>query len=243
VQKPVSPALVAQLLRRVPDDPSWIEARGLLLSGRGHVLALPDDAAIVWSAEDRIAVLVGLCRPLALAEAMTRISACHTLIVQAVQQNLLRAAMPGWTCEPATIHTLPATAALRSAPMAGETRLLGAADANALSLVPASLEQELRHALRRSPIAVTMADGQPVSFAYAFQTTERWFDISIDTLEPYRRQGLAQAAVGRLIREMATRGLSPVWGAVESNVPSARLAARLGFRPVGRIAVATRPGP
>jgi predicted GNAT family acetyltransferase len=74
-----------------------------------------------------------------------------------------------------------------------------------------------------------LADGRPVSFCYAADETEGLWDISIDTLEPYRRQGYAARCVSYMIYEIRRRGKEPVWAAEETNLPSMRLAAKLGF--------------
>ena len=61
------------------------------------------------------------------------------------------------------------------------------------------------------------------------------WDISIDTLEGYRRQGHAARCVSYLVAEMRRRGKEPVWAAEETNPPSLRLAAKLGFVPVDEL--------
>jgi predicted GNAT family acetyltransferase len=58
------------------------------------------------------------------------------------------------------------------------------------------------------------------------------WDISIDTLERYRRQGYAARCVSYMVDEMRRRGKEPVWAAEDTNAPSMRLAAKLGFVPV-----------
>jgi RimJ/RimL family protein N-acetyltransferase len=40
-----------------------------------------------------------------------------------------------------------------------------------------------------------------------------------------------------MIAHMKTRGRSPVWGSAVSNIPSMRLAEKLGFVPVDRLIV------
>ena len=95
------------------------------------------------------------------------------------------------------------------------------------------LSSELEAALkRRATAAAAFADGRPVSFCYAADETEGLWDISIDTLEPYRRQGYAARCVSYMVEEMRRRGKEPVWAAEVSNHPSMRLAAKLGFVPV-----------
>lgn len=75
----------------------------------------------------------------------------------------------------------------------------------------------------------------------AFETENFW-DVSIDTLASHRRRGLAAATFALLAAEMARHGKQPVWGSEEGNEASLALAARLGFRPVGRLVVFERSG-
>jgi RimJ/RimL family protein N-acetyltransferase len=66
------------------------------------------------------------------------------------------------------------------------------------------------------------------------------WDVSIDTLEEHRGRSLGAAAVRFMIEYMRGEGRDPVWGALESNRASLRLAAKLGFVPVDRIVVFSR---
>jgi predicted GNAT family acetyltransferase len=84
-------------------------------------------------------------------------------------------------------------------------------------------------------------NGVAASFCYAGSTTETLWDVSIDTLEPFRRQGYAGLCVAYVVDQMNREGKRPVWGAVESNEASLRLASKLGFKPVDRITVFERP--
>jgi len=99
--------------------------------------------------------------------------------------------------------------------------------------LPEGLRSELKVALSRgTPAVAALADGRPVSFCYAADETEGLWDISIDTLEPYKRQGYAARCVSYMVDEMRRRGKEPVWAAEVTNLPSMRLAAKLGFIPV-----------
>ena len=59
---------------------------------------------------------------------------------------------------------------------------------------------------------------------------EMW-QIGIDVLPEYRRQGVASALTNRLARAVFAHGKVPFYGAAWSNVPSARNAVKSGFRP------------
>jgi GNAT superfamily N-acetyltransferase len=109
-------------------------------------------------------------------------------------------------------------------------------------LVPPTLGDELRAAeAAGTPIAVALNKGCPAAFCYAGSITETLWDVSIDTLEPYRRRGHAMKAVSFLIEYYAARGKQPVWGALASNYASAALAQRLGFAAVDTLCVFSAP--
>jgi GNAT superfamily N-acetyltransferase len=82
-----------------------------------------------------------------------------------------------------------------------------------------------------------LASELPVAFCYPVFETETLWDVSVDTLEAWRRRGLARACVEFLIDHMRRHGKEPVWGALVSNTASLALAASLGFGPVDRLAV------
>lgn len=77
------------------------------------------------------------------------------------------------------------------------------------------------------------------SFCYPAWQTETLWDVSIETLEPYRRLGLGARAARTLIRHMRLTGRAPAWGALETNSGSRARAARLGFLEAGGVAVFT----
>ncbi|MBK9394838.1 MAG: GNAT family N-acetyltransferase [Uliginosibacterium sp.] len=56
-----------------------------------------------------------------------------------------------------------------------------------------------------------MVDDGPVSFTSAYLRTHTHFDISVDTLEPYRNRGLARMTAALLIGAAPLQGLSPHW--------------------------------
>ena len=99
-----------------------------------------------------------------------------------------------------------------------------------------------RHAQDFAAVAAVIVDHRPVSFCYPVWTTERFWDVSIDTLEEHRGRSLGVCAVCFMIDVMQRTGREPVWGALESNRPSLRLGAKLGFKPMGEIVVFSRGG-
>ena len=108
---------------------------------------------------------------------------------------------------------------------------------DALEHLPPDLRHEMTHARLMGPVAAVFADGLAASFCYPCWQTERLWDVSIDTLDEHRGKSFAAAAVRLMIHHMRREGRAPVWGALESNGASLRLAARLGFVPVDRMVV------
>lgn len=60
---------------------------------------------------------------------------------------------------------------------------------------------------------------------------ETMWQIGVDVLPPYRRQGIAAALTARLALETFARGKVPFYCAAWSNIKSVRNAIRAGFRP------------
>lgn len=57
------------------------------------------------------------------------------------------------------------------------------------------------------------------------------WQIGIDVLPEYRRQGIASALTSRLALEILSRGKVPFYCAAWSNIRSVRNAIKSGFRP------------
>jgi predicted GNAT family acetyltransferase len=57
------------------------------------------------------------------------------------------------------------------------------------------------------------------------------WQIGIDVLPAYRRQGIASALTSRLAIEILKRGKVPFYCAAWSNIKSVRNAVKSGFRP------------
>ena len=114
--------------------------------------------------------------------------------------------------------------------------------ADSLEHLPIGLRHEITHAQDFAPVASVIVGGRPVSFCYPVWRTERFWDVSIDTLEEHRGRSLAVQAVSFMIDLMRREGREPVWGALASNRPSLRLGEKLGFKPVDEIVVFSTGG-
>ena len=137
-----------------------------------------------------------------------------------------------WTSERAILHLRQEPPPHR-VPASGEVRRLARSDS--LGHLPVGLRHEITHAQDFAPVASVIVGGRPVSFCYPVWRTERFWDVSIDTLEEHRGRSLAVQAVSFMIDLMRREGREPVWGALASNRPSLRLGDKFGFKPVDDI--------
>lgn len=217
--------------KALPDAPGWIDFRGMLLSGKAAVRGTPRDYVITYP-DYRLCAVVGRPEAALLARSLQRV---RHLICRDASEPHVAPLLKGWTRTRALLHTR-----FRSTltPPAGDVRVV--ASTRDLRRIPEPLRSELRRNLSRCPMVAAYVGDRPVSIAAACWQTEKWFDISIDTLKPFRRLGFATQSARGLIAEMKARGRSPVWGAAEDNPASLGLAKKLGFRPVDWIWVFTR---
>jgi GNAT superfamily N-acetyltransferase len=240
---PSTRSVLDRLAHTLPDIPRWLYVRSMLLSGRCEVLGLaeggPEPQFVVREleeSEDRTVCVVGRPPADAIREATRRNRDGGEILTTPEGASLILSALPDWTATRATLHLLGDASRLPRI-VEGEVRPFGASDlATVADELPEELRSELEGAIARGAHAVAAsADGRPVSFCYAADETEGLWDISIDTLEPYRRQGYAARCVSYMVDKMRRRGKEPVWAAEVTNLTSMRLATKLGFVPVDEL--------
>jgi GNAT superfamily N-acetyltransferase len=239
--------LARDLAAALPDEPRWIEARAMLLSGQAEITGggSVDGGFVVkilHGALSAIAV-VGLPPGAAIVAATKGITSMTPVLAQTdnaahVGQALAGATGATWSGERMILHRLGSQPEAPAPTRELETRLLRRDDP--LDHLPAGLRHEMTHARKMVPVAVVIADGVPASFCYPCWRTETLWDVSIDTLEQYRGRELGQRATAFMIELMRRDGREPIWGALESNTASLRLAAKLGFAPDGAIVCFSR---
>lgn len=128
-------------------------------------------------------------------------------------------------------YFLPDVDALKELPCRYEIRLLGPADLEPL------YRAEWSNALcgqRREldMLAVGAYDGDALAgLAGASADCEGMYQIGVDVLPAYRRQGIAAALTSRLALEIFKLGKVPFYGAAWCNLKSVRNALKCGFRP------------
>ena len=234
------------LAAALPDEPRWLETRAMLASSGaivtgGNSVASGFVVRVVRGAVSAVAV-VGQPPPESIAEGVAGTTELTPVLAQPADaphvEQALRGHDSGWTGERAILHLRDTRASV--AVPAADVRLLSRSDS--LDHLPAGLRHEMTHAQSFAPVAVVVVDRRPVSFCYPVWTTARLWDVSIDTLDAFRGRSLGAAAVLFMTEVMRRSGREPVWGALESNQASLRLGAKLGFKPVGEIAVFSRGG-
>lgn len=226
------------LARRLPDVPRWLEARSMLLNGTGEVVGASDDGFVAADVEDGLVCVFGRPRADDIRQAASGSSRPRAVISAPEDRDYVAQALPD--CEPvrAVLH-LPGGDGLRLPEVPEDAvRLLESGEVkDSLEKVPDALRRELRVAVRRSPVAAVLFEDAPVSFCYAAARTETLWDVSIDTVEGFRRLGLAAMCVSYMVGVMGGEGLAPVWGAEVNNAASLALAGKLGFVPVDEMVV------
>jgi GNAT superfamily N-acetyltransferase len=215
------------LLELVQDIPRHVEARSALLGGRAEIFGGGPSGLVLLDRAARLVSVIGDVPPDAVGEAASLLEGSGAVI----GDPALDLDWPGWAREMATLYQLEGLP--RVEPFG--SRLVSMDEILRYPL-PEYLLVDLTRVHTYAPIAATFLDNTPVSFCYAVETESQW-DVSIDTLPQYRGRGYAGACVSWMIGHEATCGRRPVWGAVDSNTASRRVAAKLGFVPVDRIAV------
>jgi RimJ/RimL family protein N-acetyltransferase len=229
------------IARRLPDIPRWVEARSLLLSGDGEIFGLDQSVELSLAVRDPSTgsvVVIGRPAQEAVQAAVRGIMHDGNVVATLEEAGWLAATLRGWRRTRAILYLLRDSARLPED--SRQVRFLDPGTIDRLA-IPKQLRRELAIGAERSPIAATLVDGQPVSFCYAGSVTESLWDVSIDTLAAHRRRGYAALCAAHMIRHMAAQGKEPVWGAVEENPASWRLAEKIGFVPADEIALFEPP--
>lgn len=94
---------------------------------------------------------------------------------------------------------------------------------------------ELQQTSSYKPIvAAAVIEGEIVSLAHTFAWSPMYVDIGVTTHEDFRGGGRATAAAAIVAAEVQKRGKVPVWSTGVDNLPSMRVAEKLGFRETSR---------
>ncbi len=221
-----------KLLEKVPDAPGWVEFRSALLDG-GPAFGTVDDYVVV-SRTGALVCVSGEPPRAALQEALLLRPNYGDILARLESRRAVELVLgrvgaravihaceePGWDVDPSI-----------------DIQVLGPGQEGVFEHVALPLRPELVDGLSSSGVATAFVDGKAVAFCYAVAVTETLWDVAVDTLELYRRKGLAQAAFATMAAVMKGRGQSPVWGAKETNTASLEMAKKLGFWPVEELLI------
>ena len=128
-------------------------------------------------------------------------------------------------------YFLPDVTRVRRAASAYELRVLTQADFGAL-YVPAWSNALCAERKELDVLGVGAYDGgQLVGLAACSADCDTMWQIGVDVLPAYRRQGIASALTANLAVEILARGKVPFYCCAWSNIRSARNAIRSGFAP------------
>lgn len=128
-------------------------------------------------------------------------------------------------------YFLPDVSALRPLECPYELRLLTQSDFSELYL-PEWSNALCEKRKQLDVLGVGAYDvGKLIGLAGCSADCDRMWQIGIDVLPEYRRQGIASALTSRLAMEILSRGKVPFYCAAWSNIRSVRNAIKSGFRP------------
>jgi GNAT superfamily N-acetyltransferase len=233
---------IADLARTLLDTPRWVETRFMLLRGEALVRGLTGDRRHFVAVSGRWPLISVVGRPDAafISGAVEGVDEDVNVLCAEEDADHVACALPGWRRIGATVHGWPGDMPLPTPPPPDEARLIPREELATLRHVPPGLREELLTAADYSPVAGAFAGGAPVAFCCASAITETLWDIGIDTLDGYRRRGLARKAAELLIATLGAAGKFPVWGSEDGNEPSLALARKIGFVPLERLVVFER---
>ncbi len=245
---------------RMPDLPRSVEAREMLRDEESLCLApespAPPEAArsgpsfVVCSPPHRLAALVGAPDAASLVEAVAQ---ADELIVFPEDRAAVERCLGGdWRGEHVVVHRRPSSGV--AGRPAHPVRTIAEHGEIAVDFAPGPSDGAERPSRRvhtggdpvterfrrlladhEVPIVAAFDGERPVAFCYPSAVSEGLGAVSIDTVPSHHRRGFAASAALAMEALMEERGRRAVWAAVDSNLASLGLAARLGFEPVDEI--------
>lgn len=225
----------SDVLRLLDDTPETLESRAMLLEAdTGRIFGDDPRHCVILQPRARLASMVGNPERGTIRQALEASEGALTLLAQASQLEEARAAARGWR-EYGAVRLARGHAPAPRRPAWLQVRLVEAAAVAWCPAFPEDVLDAVRSLPAAAEVALCWSGASPVSLCCAAWETERWWDVFVHTLEPYRSMGCAAAAADLLARRFLERGKAAAWFAYADNPASIRLARRLGFFAVERL--------
>ncbi len=98
-----------------------------------------------------------------------------------------------------------------------------------------SFDDDLEAVMDEEIIAgAVLPEAGVVAIAATYGFTEKYVDVAVSTIAPYRCRGYARAAASLVGSETQRAGNIPIWSCAPTNIGSLQVAYKLGFREVSR---------
>lgn len=233
----IAPDQFFTLLRLFPDSPENVHVRYFIIKNLCEIYLtgnISDPQAIVVRSKSLPSELFGYRDPNSLFEILQSLKNWNSLLVENnISQTLghLLSKTKSFTYEKEIYLILKRS--VTTVPTSN-VRLLTVDD---LSLVQKAHEQlykagvtsSYKDMLVNGIVTGIIIDNQLVSMAHAIHITEKFADVGIFTAPNYINKGYFTSAAALLIKELQTKGLTPVWSTDENNFSSLKVAHKLGF--------------
>ena len=201
----------------------------MLLRDEADVIA-EGEAYVVIDSHQKLGAIIGRPSVDCLRSSLADTDPALELLCERADHEHLVAALPDWLSFRAVLHTLPDGAQPNAQTRDVEHQVVVFDDDLPAHASVDAHREEHELAVQRGAVATTFVEGQAVAWCATASLSESWWDASVDTLEAWRRKGLAAAASVAMIDHMLGKDRRAVWGALENNSASRGLAQRLGFR-------------
>jgi hypothetical protein len=97
---------------------------------------------------------------------------------------------------------------------------------------PGTREQAVVRFLEHGLGSAAVVENRIVCWCTAEYVGVRRCGIGVETIEAYQRRGVATSTTAHFVAAALRRGLTPHWECDTANLPSVRVAEKVGFRPV-----------
>jgi len=214
---------------RLPDIPQWVEPNDSLVNGRAEVFLFDrhDLEHIALLDVEQTLYVVGRLSKDDIEKLGELLPRCTSMILEADQDEGVLSFLGAQAMKKILVFTRPLGLKVSSDQYPNAMLVDGERLGNAKLDSP--FREELIDALEHSPISAPFSESGPVAFCYAASQSQRFWDVSVDTLGEHRRKGFAKQCALHMMSLMESQGKQVVWQSFEDNPPSWKLARSLGL--------------